>query len=97
MGLELVDLESGRVTGLDGSSRVFWSPGYVTVWDGQNLELHVYDLNSGAKVRDVPTDSPVADLTIDNGVLRCTSYHFENRQITRQQFRNRDRRQAEAC
>jgi hypothetical protein len=86
MGLELIDLESGRVTGLDGSSRVFWSPGYVTVWDGLRLQLHVYDLNSGAKVRDVPADSPVADLVIDNGVLRGASYHFENRQITREQF-----------
>lgn len=86
MGLELIDLESSRVTGLDGSSRMFWSPGYVTVWDGLRLQLHVYDLRSGAKVRDVPADSPVSDLTIDNGVLSCIIYHFDNRQITREKF-----------
>jgi hypothetical protein len=86
MGLELIDLESSRVTGLEGSSRVFWNPGYVTVWDGLRLQLHVYDLNSGANVRDVPADSPVSDLTIDNGVLSGASYHFENRQITRERF-----------
>ena len=86
MGLELMDLDNARVVGLEGSNRLFWSPGYVTVWDGQLLELHVYDLSSGVKVRDVPSDSPVADLTIDNGILRGNSFHFENRQITRQQF-----------
>ena len=86
MGLELIDLESSRVTGLDGSSRMFWSPGYVTVWDGLRLQLHVYDLRSGAKVRDVPADSPVSGLTIDNGVLSCIIYHFDNRQITREKF-----------
>ncbi len=86
MGLELIDLESSRVTGLDGSSRMFWSPGYVTVWDGLRLQLHVYDLKSGAKVRDVPADCPVSDLTIDNGVLSCNIYHFDNRQITREKF-----------
>jgi hypothetical protein len=86
LGLELIDLGNSRITGLEGSSRVFWSPGYVTVWDGLRLQLHVYDLNSGAKVRDVPADSPVSDLTIDNGVLRGSSYHFENRQISRENF-----------
>ena len=88
---------SGRVTGLEGSSRLFWSPGYVTIWDGQRLQLHVYDLNSGAKVKDVPTDSPVSDLTIDNGILRGTSYQFENRQITRQQFTAGDRSARAGC
>ncbi len=86
IGLELVDLDDGRVAGLEGSSRLFWSPGYVTTWDGQLLELHVYDLSSGVTVKDVPIDSPVADLAIDNGILRGTSYHFENKQITKQQF-----------
>ena len=87
MGLELIDLDSSRVTGLEGSSRVFWSPGYVTVWDGLRLQLHVYDLGSGAKVMDVAADNPVSGLTIDNGVLSGASYHFENRQIAREKFR----------
>jgi hypothetical protein len=86
LGLELIDLDSGRITGLNGSSRMFWSPGYVTVWDGLRLQLHVYDLNSGTKVRDLPADSPVSDLTIDNGVLSCLIYHFDNRQIAREKF-----------
>lgn len=86
IGLELVDLASGRATGMDGSSRVFWSPGYVTVWDGLQLQLHIYDLSSSAKVEDVPADSPVSGLAIDNGVLSGFSYHFDNRQITREQF-----------
>ena len=86
MGLELVDLDNGRVAGLEGSNRLFWSPGYVTTWDGQLLELHVYDLSSMTKVRDVPSNDPVSGLTIDNGLLTATGYQFENRQISRQQF-----------
>jgi|GEM_PF-1673769 len=86
IGLELLDLASNRVIGLEGSNRVFWSPGYITVWDGDKLQLHIYSLNSGAKIKDLPADSPVADLAIDNGVLKGTAYHFENRQITYQQF-----------
>jgi hypothetical protein len=86
MGLELLDLESGRVSGLEGLSRLFWSPGYVTTWDSELLELHVYELSSGAKVKDVPADGPVADLIIDNGILRGAKYNFDNRQIAREQF-----------
>jgi hypothetical protein len=86
LGLELIQLGNSRITGLEGSSRVFWSSGYLTTWDGLRLQLHVYDLNSGAKVVDVPADSPVSDLTIDNGILRGSSYHFENKQISRENF-----------
>lgn len=85
MGLELIDLESSRVNGLEGSNRIFWSSSYVTVWDGDKLQLHIYDL-SGNKLRDVPSENPVADLIIDNGVLSSTMYQFDNKQITRKQF-----------
>ncbi len=86
MGLELLDLTNNRTIGLEGSNRVFWSPGYITVWDGDKLQLHIYDLSSGTKIKDLPADSPVADLAIDNGVIKGNAYHFENKQITRQQF-----------
>jgi hypothetical protein len=54
-------------------------------WDSDRLQLHIYDLNNGAKLADVPMDSPASDLSIAGGVLSGARYHFDNRRITREQ------------
>jgi hypothetical protein len=93
MGLELVDLGSGQVTGLQGSSnRLFWSGSYVITWDGLSLQLHVYDLSDGARVADLPVAGPVSDLSVSPAssghpdIVNGFQYQFVNRRITRQPF-----------
>ncbi len=87
LGLEVIDLQSGNLAAvLEGTNRLFWCPGLVINWDSDHLQLHIYDLNSGAKLKDLPMDCPVSDLAVSGGVLSGFKYQFVNRQITREQF-----------